>query len=136
MATSTRTPYQSQVEDFIRTAEANGHNGWAHLSSAHPAIRENHWSQLRKISLGVLAFYRDELGNMVELRYVNGSTVVVQYDPRRPYYIHLRGTGTGFIVRAECFDDAWALATKQLGIQRSSHIVVSLKPAKDVVFAN
>lgn len=134
---TTTTSYQHAIEDFIRTAEANGHCGRAMLSSAHPAIHDRQWMQIRKLYGGVLADYRDELGNLVELRTINGKfPVVQQHDPRRPHYVRFRGSDTGIIVKAECFNDARIIAAKQLGVLPSSYLVVSLRRPQGVVFAN
>lgn len=138
MATITRTPWQSQVEDFIRTADANGHKCWALLSSAHPAIRTNKAHQLRKLMFGVLASYRDELGNVVELRTINGKAPVVQQrDPRTLFYGYCRGCSEGFTVKAESRKEAGQLLATKLGTPNPSpYLVITSKPTKGIIYAN
>lgn len=139
MATITRTPWQEQVEDFIRVADANGHKCWALLSSAHPLIRGNKACQLRTVRFGVLASYRDELGNIVELRSIGGGLPVVrQRDPRRNFYGRCRGTSTGVVIRAESRAEALELLADHLRVPRknTAYLTVSTKPTQGVVYAN
>lgn len=139
MATVTHTTrYQHAVEDFIRTAESLGHRGHALLSSSHPAIRERQWTQIRTLMFGVLAFYRDELGNLVELRTINGTYPVIQQrDPRTTFYGYCRGCSEGFTVKAESRKEAGQLLAAKFGTAAPSpYLVITMKPTQGIVYAN
>lgn len=129
------TPFQAAVEDFIRTAEANSHKGWALLSSTHPAVRTQGWHQLRKLSHGVLAFYHDELGSVVELHLQGKAPVLIQRDPRREFFGHCQGGNQGYRVLAESRAEASKLLVAKFNcFVNSSYLVVSTRPAKGVVY--
>lgn len=130
MTTIVRTPHQNLVEDFIKTAEANGHRGWALLPQRHPKVWGGGWSQIRTLKGGVLAFYHDELGNRVELRSTNGrSPQVFQVDPRRTFYCRCYGATSGRAIKATNRAEARRIfATKELLHENSASIVISTKP--------
>lgn len=128
------TPFQSFVEDFIRTAEANGHKGSALLSTTHPAIRAQGWSQIRKLMQGTLAFYRDELGNVVELRLCGKTPTVIQTDPRRKFFCRLRGASTGYTIQAEDTRAArQAFASREVS-QDTTYLIVTTHPATGIIY--
>jgi hypothetical protein len=87
---------------------------------------------------GVLASYRDELGNIIELRTINGKTPVVQQrDPRSTFYGYCRGCSEGFIVKAESRKEAGQLLAAKFGTAAPSpYLVITMKPTKGIVYAN
>lgn len=132
-----RTPWQSDVEAFVKTANELGHRPWALLSTAHPLFVERKCLQLRKVIFGQLAFYHDELGNRVELVMTGNRTspIVRQVDPRIPLYCRLQGTAEGWVVRATNKADARRILAAKLDIAPSGYILVSFKPAAGVFYA-
>jgi hypothetical protein len=132
---TTHYPYQSYIEDFIKTAESMGHKGWAKLSRSHPAIQERQWSQIRG-NRNILAFYSDGLGNQVELvAFGVANPFVRHWDNRRTFYGRLRGAQTGWAFKANSLAEARVLL---IGLEHvdvdSSYLIVSPKDALGVTY--
>jgi len=128
-------PYQSLIEDFIKTAESLGHKGSAKLSARHPAILDRQWTQIRG-NYNVLASYGDGLGNVVELALVgHAQPVVRQVDQRQTFYGRLRGSTIGWALKAEGKTRARELlATLNAVTSDSSYLIVATQPALGISY--
>ena len=129
-------PFQAAIEDFIKTAESLGHRGTAKLSSQHPAIKVRQWGQIRK-DYGILASYRDELGNLVELAHSGTMTFLRNRDPRQTFYGRLLGTCDGFAVKAESRAEAREILAAKLVIATDSdYLLIATKAALGVSYSH